>query len=270
MRPFVVACVLGVVATSAVADDAAARKARAGQLVEEASAAEKNADYEAAIAKLRAAYDLVPHPDLLYNLGQAYRLAGQPWDAIDQYERYLAVEPKGRFASKARGFVTTLRAETAGKTRPAEVPTPVAAVPTPEPVMIAPAPLVMPEPPAAPSSDGGARATSAWRRPVAVGLGVAGAAGVGAGVYFGLRARSISDELSDHEGAWTDGLLAKQVEGDRAETRAIWSAAAGGALVLGGVVLYALDAKARGRAREVAVTPIVDGASVGVMVHGAL
>ncbi|MBK9032433.1 MAG: hypothetical protein IPL61_14170 [Myxococcales bacterium] len=109
-----------------------------------------------------------------------------------------------------------------------------------------------------------------WRRPVALGLGVAGVAGLAVGGYFGLHARSISDELSSHDGPWTDALLAKQHEGETAETRAIIGLAAGGALVVSGVILFALDQRARGRADDVALVPTLTPSSVGLAVSGAL
>lgn len=275
MKALAAACVLAaatVAAGPASADDAADRKARAAQLVDEASAAEKRADYATAIAKLREAYDLIPHPDLLYNLGQAYRLSDQPWDAIEQYERYLAVEPRGRFAAKARGFVAKLEKATAGKPRPAPPPEPDPPPPPPapdEPAPVRPPPIEPPPadlrpPPPAPGVPG-------WRRPTAIGLGVAGLAAAGAGVYFGLQARDASDALSAHDGPWTDDLLARQAEGRDAETRAIWLSAAGGALVVGGVVLYAIDARARSRPRSerVALTPVLGADTFGLAVRGA-
>jgi hypothetical protein len=100
-------------------------------------------------------------------------------------------------------------------------------------------------------------------------LTVGGLAGVGAGVYFGLQARSLSDELSAHEGPWTDAALAKQDQGRRAETLAIVGWAAGGALVVGGVILFAVDRRGRGAA-EVAVVPSLSPTTVGLTVRGAL
>jgi tetratricopeptide (TPR) repeat protein len=182
MRALVVALMLAA-ASTAFADDGDERKARAARLVDEASAAEKRADYATAIARLREAYDLIPHPALLYNLGQAHRLAGQPWDALEQYERYLAVEPKGPFAAKARGFVAALKKETAGKPRPVE------RAPSPDPTPIDPGPAVpvkprVEDPPpilTLPTPRG--RSAPGWRRPVAIGLGVAGVAGLGGGIF---------------------------------------------------------------------------------------
>lgn len=253
---------------TAAADDTADRKARAAALVEAASAAQAKGDYPTAIARLREAYDVIPHPELLYNLGQAYRLSDQPWDAIDEYERYLAVEPKGRFASQARQHLARLKKAVAGKTRPVEPPPP-PPPPHDEPPPPPPPHDEPPPPPPEPSRVVVTRPVPGWRRPTAITLAVLGAAGVGAGTYFGLRARSISDELTGHDGAWTDELLAKQDQGRTAQTYAIVGWAAGGAALLGGVVLFALDQSARGH-REITVAPTATGTTVGLTIAGAL
>src|SRR5262249_1560300 len=50
-------------------------------------------DYEQAIAAFKEAYVLAPSPGLLFNLAQAYRLAGQCDDAAWMYRRYLDASP---------------------------------------------------------------------------------------------------------------------------------------------------------------------------------
>lgn len=53
-------------------------------------------DYPEAIAELRAAYRLVPHPDVLYNIGRAYASAGDPARALGYFRDYLATQPADR------------------------------------------------------------------------------------------------------------------------------------------------------------------------------
>lgn len=268
MRSIVAAVALVLATPSARADDVETLQARAGRLVSDASQAERAKDYATAIAKLQEAYALVPHPDLLYNLGQAYRLAGKPWDAIDQYERYLAIEPHGGFARKARRFTAALRQSLAGQTRPTPAPEP-AAPPPPAP---APAPLratpaaprlvSRPLPPARVVERHGA-----WQRPVAIATGVVGLASLGVSAWQGLRARAMSHDLSAHTGAWTREALDLQAAGARAERVSIWTGAVGGALVIGSVVLAW---RAHERATPtLAIAPVVDRADLGVVIHGA-
>jgi tetratricopeptide (TPR) repeat protein len=50
--------------------------------------------FEEAIPEFKAAYDLDPKPQLLFNIAQAYRKAGHPREAIQYYDRYLGAEPR--------------------------------------------------------------------------------------------------------------------------------------------------------------------------------
>src|SRR5690606_20424292 len=73
--------------------DAAKQAAR--KLVDEGIAAQDAKDYDQAIERYKQAYALVPHPILMFNIGQAHRLAGRPDQAVPFYERYLALDPSG-------------------------------------------------------------------------------------------------------------------------------------------------------------------------------
>ncbi len=55
-----------------------------------------------AIRAYQAAYDLVPLPQLLFNLGQAYRLKGDMRKALDAYEKFLVATPEGPGRDEAR------------------------------------------------------------------------------------------------------------------------------------------------------------------------
>ena len=57
------------------------------------------------------------------------------------------------------------------------------------------------------------------------------------GAWYGVEARSISAELSGVD-RWTTDRLARFDDGERAEARAIGFSIAGGALLVGGGVLY--------------------------------
>ena len=64
-------------------------------------------DYDGGIERFQQAYDLVPHPAVLYNIACAYADDGQYENAIDYFERYLATEPIDR--SEVEGFIATLK-----------------------------------------------------------------------------------------------------------------------------------------------------------------
>ncbi len=51
---------------------------------------------EEGVQELEVAYDLLPHPNVLYNIARAYAEAGQYEQAIEFYERYLDTDPSDR------------------------------------------------------------------------------------------------------------------------------------------------------------------------------
>jgi len=48
------------------------------------------------IAALEQAYEILPHPNVLYNIGRAYAEAGRYDEAVEYFERYLAADPPDR------------------------------------------------------------------------------------------------------------------------------------------------------------------------------
>lgn len=67
--------------------------------------------YDKAIAEFEAAWELAPLPDILFNLGQAHRLAGDKRAAIRAYRRYLGTSPRGPAALAARRHLDELEAD---------------------------------------------------------------------------------------------------------------------------------------------------------------
>ena len=51
---------------------------------------------DAGVAELDVAYQLLPNPAVLYNIGRAYAEAGDPSKAIDSFQRYLKWDPPDR------------------------------------------------------------------------------------------------------------------------------------------------------------------------------
>ena len=98
-------CVLFVLllATPAFADS----KADARRYFQRGMALIDQGKYEAGIAQLQKAYDVRPHPNVLFNIGQAYASAGKLRDAIRYFERYLSFDPAD--ATRVEGAVRDLR-----------------------------------------------------------------------------------------------------------------------------------------------------------------
>ncbi len=63
--------------------------------------------YEQGVQEFLAAYDLSPHPAVLYNVARAYGDAGHYPQAIDYFERYLDSDPEDRI--QVEGIMLALR-----------------------------------------------------------------------------------------------------------------------------------------------------------------
>lgn len=82
--------------------------------------------YDEGIEHLEVAYDTLPHPNVLYNIGLAHMYAGRPDEALAFFERYREQAPPGD-QSEVEGLIRSLReAQT-----PAETPPPAETTTTP-------------------------------------------------------------------------------------------------------------------------------------------
>lgn len=90
--------------------------------------------------------------------------------------------------------------------------------------------------------------------------GALGALALGAGVYFGLEAKQISDQISSHDfnQPWSSDIGELEERGNRYETRQFALMAAGGALAATGAVLYIV-----GRRRSAESLRVVPSATTG-------
>lgn len=59
------------------------------------------------VAELLEAYEILPHPNVLYNVGRAYAESGNYADAIVYFERYLETDPPDR--AEVSGFLQALQ-----------------------------------------------------------------------------------------------------------------------------------------------------------------
>ncbi len=183
-------------------------------------------EYEQAIAALREAYEVEPDPAFVFAEGSALQALGRWEDAIEAYERFLALAPPKDQAQKAYERIQACRAELGQRE------------PTTEP-----APKVEPEPettqplPAKPIDND--RDARPWHRDpaggVLLGIGLATAATGGALVGVGAsRRRSAID-------AGTEGEFRSDLRGTNAlQGVGVALAVTGGALLVGAIVRYAI------------------------------
>ena len=91
----------------------------------------------AAVGEFKRALNLSPNfPQALFGLGEAYRSAGNPAQAIEAYKRYLAAAPAGADAPAARRQIRELESQPGAPNHPATRTSPRRAArppPMPEP-----------------------------------------------------------------------------------------------------------------------------------------
>jgi hypothetical protein len=180
------------------------------------------ADYDKAIEIWKQAYVMANAPMLLFNIGQAYRLKGDCTNAMRFYSNY----------EREAGASDRTELEQA-KARCNPQPTE-ATPPATYPEQGGAGALDLREPPRSYVDKG-----SSYRTAGLV-TGISGLALVGAGIYFGERARSDARKVEDFRGEWTQAQSDLEHSGQRA---AMWSAitlGTGGAAIAGGALLYYL------------------------------
>ncbi len=93
--------------------EAAKQQARAH--MQQAAAYLKAKAYDKVVEEYQAAYQLVPKPGFLFNIGLTYEQAGEKQKALAQYRWYLKLEPNGKASTEARARVTALERELAAE-----------------------------------------------------------------------------------------------------------------------------------------------------------
>lgn len=230
--------------------------------LQEAGAAFKANDWDAAAAAVEAAYIIEPNPILLYPWAQAERSRGNCAAAVELYQRFLDSGPSEEAAGPARENMQRcqeqLEAEAAEQ--PVEEETDVVDE------VIEEEPEPEPEPAPVTPKDEQPKAKAWYADPVGgvlVGVGVVGV-GVGAGLMgAGASAAGKAADMDSH----SEYLDAR----DRATGLRNGGAIAlsiGGALVVGGVVRYVLVAKKgkQGKAAAWRMAPELRRQWVGVTV----
>ncbi len=232
LRAFVAVSLLAAAAAAVAEPRPADPAARARALFAEGDSHFRLREYDQAIARFKEAYRLEPAPLLLFNLAQAYRLAGDCRQAAWFYDRFAhsgadaaAIAAAEEQRTAMRRCVARLDATTAARR------------------------------PTAP------RSALTW---VGVGVGVAGVAAVAAGAGFAYRA---GDQAAQRDAACgdADGCTASQARGfddagRTASRAAIGLFTAGGVMIAGGVTMYVLGR----RGPRVTIRPRDGGATLAL------
>ncbi len=245
-----------------------AQKQQFGDWMKQAIAKSQAGDHTGAIEIYQKAYALIPLPTVLSNIGAEYQLAAKPVEALKYFCMYLEKDPAGPLGSYATGQAKVLQGQLTGVTvedaQVCKAPSgPAVLAPVPPTTDPHTADITNPPPSTPAAADPGKTFKT-------VGLVAAGAGviTVGLGLYFGVQAGKISDDISDHKmDAWQDSILADQDRGQRDEYLQIACLTVGGLLVAGGAYLYF---KGRAKTTEsMTVAPTVSPGGGGMVFSGS-
>ena len=246
-----------------------AEKQQAGDLVKQAIAKSQDKDHVAAIDLYLKAYAVVALPTLLSNVGTEYQQAAKPVEALKYFCLYLEKDPAGALVTYATSQARVLQiqlgnnvASDADVCKPAAVTPPVgdgsgSGSGSDVPVVVERT-----------TSDPGGGMKLAGMVTGGVGLVT-----LGLGLYFGVQAKKINDDIEDQgmSEPWRDDIVAYMDKGQRYEYMQIGFLVAGGALVVGGTVIYMLGRGKTSAAEsqtQVSITPNVTSTGGGVSLSG--
>jgi hypothetical protein len=244
----------------------------ASDLVKKAIARSQAGDHLAAIEIYNQAFTIIANSLLLSNIGAEFQQAGMPKEALKYFCMYLDKDPSGTNAPYATSQAKILQRQLGNKKVDERD---VCAAPRPDKDDRRDGDRRDKDDPGNPEDDrprpratGRGSKEGSSRPPgrspaqppvqpdvvehdpgnpglmyVGVTAGIAGLAAAGAGIYFGLKGKSISDDINSHRmgDPWPDNIREMMKEGDRDNSYAIGALVTSGLLVTTGVVLYVLS-----------------------------
>lgn len=234
--------------------------------------------FRKAAAKYQAAYDLVPHPLMLYNLAQVYRLAGDKQQALDLYYDFLDSNPTGEAATFARKYIKILE-RTLARSEQRETDDDDDDDLDSDDFDDDDDDLT--DETVADATKGGDEGSAGQGlRYAGLGLAATGLVSIAVGVKFGLDAQSIASCLTNYPascdeqfppGQWTDEALLLEQEGKDAEFKMLLFTSVGAAVIIGGGALYYLGEQKRADSADeqaLSVRPSVGEQQLGLVFSG--
>lgn len=203
----------------------------------------REANYDEARAEFSRAYRLHPAPILLFNIASTYRRQQRHADALRYYRRFVRVaskaEPRRQLAVETIGHLEALVAERRRRRARETVV---------EPEQPAPEPQALPQPAVMVTRKARTRPRSQLLTWSGVAMVAGGLAGLTMAWQNATEATSIERELAEVAAMGQPWGTAEQnalVRGERAQTRALTWAIAGGVAVVGGATLIILGRPVR-------------------------
>jgi tetratricopeptide (TPR) repeat protein len=175
-----------------------AQMQQAGDLVKKAIAKSQAGDHDLAIELYKQAYDVVPTPILLSNIGSEYEQAKNRILALKYFCKYLDADPTGSNASYATAKAKALQIDLGNPiTDDASVCKPPAPPPAPKPVVDQPPQGSAFQPTGGPTSDNDDHPGRTLEYAGAA-VGAVGVVGLVIGSVYGLKALSLNDAINNH------------------------------------------------------------------------
>jgi hypothetical protein len=249
----------------------------ANDLVKKAIARSQAGDHSAAIDIYLQAYTIVPNSLLLSNIGSEFEKSGKPEEALHYFCLYLENDPNGTNAVYATSQAKLLQGMLGNKhvtdDNMCDPPKPKRTGrghhtdpedPPDEPAADPPPPEAKPDAkPLPPAPETHADTTT---RNVGIGVGIAGVALVGLGIYAGVKAKDISDQISNQDPTkpWPAGIRSLQSSGQNYDYLQIGSLIGGAAALGVGVYLLVHNGgeSDKDKDRTVRLTPTTNGVAV--------
>jgi tetratricopeptide (TPR) repeat protein len=208
-------------------------------------------NFEESIREYAEAYRLKSDPAILYNLGQANRLANHPAEALHFYRMYLSKVPDAPNRSEIESKIDTLGHELEQQRRAREAAAAAQAAPLTAPASTPP--LVPVRKLAEPAPPGKAKEVSG------IAVGVVGVGLLDAGIAFGVLASNAGSDLTRQAKAGSFSYSDQQ-NGKRDQLLEPIFLAIGGAALVTGVVLWVLGNREGRASRRVSVATVpIDG-----------
>jgi tetratricopeptide (TPR) repeat protein len=261
--------ILVAAASPALAND----KAKAKALYEQGLKHYNLAEYPEAIKAWKEAYSLSRRPLLLFNIGQAYRLAGDCKLASTFYDNYQREEPNPKNQDELDSALA-LCAKPVDKPidkpvdkpadKPVDKPANVIDKQPPEAAGDTPDPKLGPVPGDGhgPVDADAAESRGGGLRKAGIGVAAAGLVMSGAGIYFALDSRNAANEVGGHMGEWGQPQMDIEARGERSATLAWVMGGLGIAAIAAGGVMIAIGGP-KATESQMAVVPTRGGVAFG-------
>jgi hypothetical protein len=305
----VVACALAAASVAhAQPQVSEASKQKANEYVKQAISRSEAGDHAAAIDLYLNAYELVPEPVLLSNIGTEYQRWKKPSEAHHYFCKYLEAAPTGANARYARSQAKKLASEldmpnteddackaptkhtvvepddksqrVERSERPERSEQPERSERT-ERRQPREQPRDEPEPDQprrtrrADRDDRDREGEDHTLQYAGIGVGAAGAIVFGVGVYYMIKGKSLSDQISNHPHGdpWPptiDGVPLNQVDtvGRSYNSKAIGFSVGGGIAMIAGAVMYWKGQPSSSSHETARVTPMASPTSFGIAISG--